>query len=80
MSIYMFVVKLLISFVILLTGAAILLIPELFKSVNLDYEYNDFCQTNQNISENNLDYLVCDNKFKKKKLFFYLLIVYLLIL
>jgi hypothetical protein len=64
----MVVVKLLISFVILLTGAAILLIPELFKSVNLDYEYNDFCQTNQNISENNLDYLVCDNKFKKKKI------------
>jgi len=68
MSIYMVIVKLLISFVILLTGAAILLIPELFKSINLDYEFNDFCQTNQNISENNLDYLVCDNKFKKQKI------------
>ena len=63
----MVVIKLFIIIVILLTAVGILLIPELFKSINLDYEINDFCQTNQNISENNLDYLVCDNKFKKKK-------------
>ena len=68
MSIYLVVVKLVISFVILLTGAGILLIPELFKSINLDYEINDFCQTNKNMSESNLDYLVCDNKFKKQKI------------
>ena len=68
MSIYMLVVKLLIAFMILLTGAAILLIPELFKSINLDYEFNDFCQTYQNLSVNNLDHLVCDNKFKKQKI------------
>ena len=67
MSIYLVVVKIIISFVILLTGAGILLIPELFKSINLDYEINDFCQTNTNMSESNLDYLVCDNKFKKQK-------------
>ena len=31
---------------------------------------NDICQKYQNNSENNLDldYLVCDNKFKKKKI------------
>lgn len=68
MSIYMVFIKLLIIFVILLAGVSILLIPELFNSVNLDYENNDFCQANLNISENNLDYLVCDNKFKKEKI------------
>ena len=67
-SLLLIVLKLIFIFPILLLGIYILFIPELFESINLYYEYNDFCQTNQNISENNLDYLVCDNKFKKEKI------------
>ena len=58
--------NLIIIVVIMLTGINILLKEDLLKSVNLDYETNDFCQTINNAS-NNLDYLVCDNKFKKNK-------------
>ena len=53
---------------ILIIGIKILLKEDLLKSINLDYETNDFCQTMKNDSNNNLDYLVCDNKFKKSKL------------
>ena len=57
--------------IIMLAGVQLLLKEDLLKSVNLDYETNDFCQTMKNDSNstnNNLDYLVCDNKFKKSKL------------
>ena len=72
MYLLMIVLRLIIVIIILLTGISIFLKPELLKSINLDYEFNDFCQTNRNISENNLDYLVCDNKFKKSKFIFLL--------
>ena len=73
MSLLMIVLKLVIVIAILLTGINFFLKPEFFKSINLDYEHNDFCQTKSNISENNLDYLVCDNKFKKSKFIFLLI-------
>jgi len=61
------VLKLLFIIPLLILGICILFIPELFETLNLDNEFNDFCQTNHNNSEN-LDYLVCDNKFKKEKI------------
>jgi len=64
------VLKLIFIIPLLLLGVCILFIPELFESINLDYEFNDYCQTNHNLSKNNLDYLVCDNKFKKEKIIF----------
>ena len=68
-QILLVVIKLIIVIAIQMIGIAVLLIPDLFKSITLDYEVNDFCQTyQQNNPENNLDYLVCDNKFKKKKI------------
>ena len=54
---------------IILTGINLLLNVHLTKSINLKGETNDFCQ-HLNITEqkNSLDYLACDNKFKKKKI------------
>ena len=56
-------VKLIIVVIIQITGIAVLLITDLFKSITLDYEM-------KNNSKNNLglDYLVYDNKFKQKKI------------
>ena len=67
------IIKLAIIIIILFIGISILLIPDLFKFVSLDYEINDFCQTYQNYSNGDLDHLVCDNKFKKKKIIFLLI-------
>ena len=74
-SICMILIKLIFVIFILLLGVNILLKPDLFKSITLDYEFNDFCEskTNINSSKNNLDYLVCDNKFKKDKFIFLLI-------
>jgi len=68
----MVVINLIIVIIILLTSISFFLKPEIFKTITLDYEFNDFCQTNHNISESSLDYLVCDNKFKKNKFIFLL--------
>jgi hypothetical protein len=62
------VLKLIFIIPLLLLGIGILFSPELFESINLENEFNDFCQTNQNLSESDLDHLVCDNKFKKEKI------------
>ena len=65
---------------IILTGINLLLNDNLIKSINLKGETNDFCQNlNINGQTNSLDYLAFDNKFKKRKLLYYFLIVYLLI-
>ena len=48
MSLLMIVLKLVIVIAILLTGINFFLKPEFFKSINLDYEHNDFCQTKSN--------------------------------
>ena len=66
-------IKLIIIIIIQLLGVGILLKEDLLKSINLDYEQNDFCQTIKNVSENNLDYYVCNNKFKKNKVIFLLI-------
>jgi hypothetical protein len=51
-----------------------LLNENIFKSINLDFESNDFCQNIKNISNNNnLDHFICDNKFKKEKIIFLLI-------
>ena len=59
---------------IIQTGINLLLNVNLTKSINLKGETNDFCQ-HLNITEqkNSLDYLACDNKFKKKKIILLLL-------
>ena len=49
-------------------GISILLQENLFKYINLNNETNDFCQTKVNASNNSLDYLICNNKFKKEKI------------
>jgi hypothetical protein len=67
-SFFLVYVNMISVILILLIGIKILLKEDLLKSINLDYETNDFCQTMKNDSNNNLDYLVCDNKFKKSKL------------
>ncbi len=70
-NIFLVFLNMIVVVLILLTGVNILLKEDLLKSINLDYQTNDFCQTiknSSNISTNNLDYLVCDNKFKKKKI------------
>ena len=41
-------IKLIIIIVIQLFGVGILLKEDLLKSINLDYEQNDFCQTIKN--------------------------------
>lgn len=48
-------------------GIIILLKENIFKVINLDFEINDYCQSFKNISNNNLDYYACNNKFKKSK-------------
>ena len=53
---------------ILILGIGILLQENLFKYINLNDETNDFCQTKVNISNESLDHLICNNKFKKEKI------------
>ena len=65
--IFLIIIKLIVVILIQLMGVNILLREDLLKSINLDFETNDFCQTMSNSSENNLDYYACDNKFKKDK-------------
>ena len=65
--IFFILLKLIIVIIIQLMGVNILLKEDLLKSINLDFETNDFCQTMNNSSDNNLDYYACDNKFKKEK-------------
>ena len=70
-NIFFVFINMMLVVLIILIGINILLKGDLLKSINLDYETNDFCQTiknDSNISNNNLDYLICDNKFKKNKL------------
>ena len=60
-----------ILFIILIVvlGVNLLLNVDLTKSINLKGETNDFCQTLKNIEiKGSLDYLACDNKFKKDKI------------
>ena len=71
--ILLILIKLIVIIVIQLLGVGILLKEDLLKSINLDYEQNDFCQTIKNVSEDNLDYYVCNNKFKKNKVIFLLI-------
>ena len=51
----------------LLLGIGILLKEDLLKTINLDFETNDYCQRIDLLSDNKLDKYACDNKFKKKK-------------
>ena len=68
------IIKLIITIIIQLIGINILLNENIFKSINLDFESNDFCQNIKNISNNNnLDHFICDNKFKKEKIIFLLI-------
>ena len=59
--------NIIISLVIIIIGINLLLNVDLTKSIDLNGETNDFCQT-FNKSDNSLDYLACDNKFRKKKI------------
>ena len=52
---------------IIIIGIVFLLKADILKSFNLEGYSNDFCQTLKKI-KNNLDYLVCDNKYKKSKI------------
>ena len=65
--ILLILVKLIFVIIILFMGVNVLLREDLLKSINLDYETNDFCQTIINSSDNNLKHYICDNKFKKDK-------------
>ena len=56
------------AIIILLIGISILLQEDLFKTINLNYETNDFCQTKANESKKGLEDLICDNEFKKEKI------------
>ena len=59
-----------ISFLICLSliVANLILNPNLLKFINLDGLTNDFCQSLNNTSNSTMDFLICDNKFKKKKI------------
>ena len=65
--IFFIFIKLIIVIIIQLIGIGILLKEDLLKSINLDFETNDFCQTINNSSNNTLDRYICDNKFNKDK-------------
>ena len=66
-NIILIFIRLIIVIMIQIFCIVILLKENIFKFINLDSEINDFCQIIKNISNNNLDYYVCDNKFKKSK-------------
>ena len=67
-KVFLIIFKLIGIIIIQLIAVLILLKEDLLKTINLDYETNDFCQTITNNSDNNLDYYACDNKFKKEKI------------
>jgi len=52
---------------IIVIGIFLLLKADILKSFNLEGFSNDFCQTVKK-TKNSLDYLVCDNKYKKSKI------------
>ena len=52
---------------IIIVGIVLLLKVDVLKSFNLEGYSNNFCQA-LNKTKNNLDYLVCDNKYKKSKI------------
>ena len=56
------------TILILMIGIALLLKADLLQSFNLEGYSNDYCQTIKNKEKNNLDYLICDNKYKKSKI------------
>jgi hypothetical protein len=57
---------------IIVIGVSLLLNIDITKSINLKGETNDFCQSlNYSANNSTLDFLVCDNNFKKKKIFYY---------
>ena len=59
--------KLIFFLLTLLLGIGILLKEDLLKTINLDFETNDYCQRIDLLSDNKLDKYACDNKFKKEK-------------
>ena len=52
---------------IIIVGIVLLLKADVLKTFNLEGYSNNFCQTLVK-TKNNLDYLVCDNKYKKSKI------------
>ena len=64
---YLFL-SIIFAIIIQIIGIKILLQEDLFKTKNLYYETNDFCQTKSNKSKNDLEDLICNNKFKKEKI------------
>jgi len=52
---------------IIIIGIVFLLKADVLKTFNLEGYSNNFCQTLKK-TKNNLDYLVCDNKYKKSKI------------
>ena len=52
---------------IIIVGIVLLLKADVLKAFNLEGYSNNFCQTLAK-NNNNLDYLVCDNKYKKSKI------------
>ena len=64
------VFNLIFLLLIIIVGINLLLNVDLTKSINLNGETNDFCQklNKSTITDNSLEYLVCNNKFKKNKI------------
>ena len=61
--------EILFNLLIIFIGVNLALNVDLTKSINLKGETNDFCQTlNKSETKGPLDYLACDNKFKKDKI------------
>ena len=61
--------EILFNLLIIFIGVNLALNVDLTKSINLKGETNDFCQTlNKSEKKGPLDYLACDNKFKKDKI------------
>ena len=65
--------NILFALIIIITGIAFLLKPDIFNPFDLEGYSNDFCQSLNKTNYNTLDFLICDNKYKKSK------IIYLLI-
>ena len=65
--------KLVFFLIALLFGISILLKDDLLKTINLDFETNDYCQRFDSLSDNKLGKYACDNKFKKEKIIFLLI-------
>ena len=65
--------ELIFFLIALLLGIAILLKEDLLKTINLDFETNDYCQRIDSLSDNKLDRYACENKFKKEKIIFLLI-------